>query len=435
MKAQKIMNGLLSLAGFDTEIVHKCVNKTRYYGIAISMLIPALLSGISVFYMVSIYNGSLIAKIIASILAFVMMLLIESIAMRGFKPTDSVANNFLSLGAFTRIGLVAANIFFFSGIIELKIAESEIEKELVVMKQNEIKTLKSQSRDKKVNLTDRTNKEEDKAKALYEDFYEKNVAPAENRYDKSKGVYRDEIDGNAASGKEGIGPIAEAKKVIMVEDSMRLVTVTGEYNRLRSMLDTIAHQKQESIKQINADLEEDISSLKSSFSTGIFARKEALDNVKQKNAAVWWQGFFLSMLLVFMDMIGLVSKFTLKKTDEYYLILDTIEGNNLQHVNQSIADELTVKKLQDKKENEKQLQDLHLALYKDEIEFNKNIAELESESKVGELQQDVTTVLKYGEELEKSISTIKYKDKGLEKTIRSVIDTIADNQLKEFISK
>lgn len=373
-------------------------------------------------------------KLVGATVALISMLLVESIMMRTFTPTDSVWKNLWSLGSITRVGLLFTIVMFFSGILEIQTARVEIEEELEIMLQEDLDNARNEHKVRFEKHRSQATEAQNRALELAEQYRIHSVVPAERANLKSKQKYIDEIDGKAASGKRHHGPIATIKKRIWDQDSMTLATKNAEYKRLLSVADSV----QSKCKSGEEDMENDFlthsKNIKDNFGKGIYKRKAALGRLKGRESAIWWQSVYLMSVLVFMDMIGMVAKYTLTRKDEYY----TLKSQEEIYNRKARVDEMDQAYQLEKQERlnlyNKDLNAIQLLIKKENAEFSIACSEIERSVAREVLLDELKVVSEYTGALDNMVANIKMDDREVESMTKRIVLSIADQHCQSFIN-
>ena len=280
----------------------------KYVGIGATIFFTGIFAAIACGYALSTVFDSLWLVIPIAIFWGLMIFNLDRFIVSTMKKKGSFGRDFLS--ASPRLVLAVLIAVVIAKPLELKIFESEIESELVLMEQENYKE------------QDRLVKERYVADM---DSLKGEIAMLQGAIS-SKQKERDyliqeanmEADGTGGSQRRNLGPIYRAKKAA-ADDKQRELEALSALN-----LGMIA-QKQDQIQKLETAMSSEMSALDRIDLTGFAARVEALDRAGQKSSAIYIASIFIMLLFIAVETAPVVTKLILERSP-YDFALDKHEA-------------------------------------------------------------------------------------------------------------
>lgn len=222
--------------------------------------------------------------------------------------------------AIPRLILAILLAFVISKPLELKMFESEINGELILMEQA---LFKKQEDTIKARYVPSINILNEEITSLKDEVTEKEQVRNELRI-----IAQQEADGTGGSMQRNLGPIYKVKK----QDADR---ADNELLSLRAQNDSLVADKQRDIEMLQMAYSQEIAGLNREKYDGLAARIDALGNLTQKSKPIYWANLFIIFLFIAIETAPVFVKLIGAK-GPYDDLLDTHEhGFDMYRVEQT----------------------------------------------------------------------------------------------------
>lgn len=275
----------------------------KFVGIGGTIFFTGVFAAIAMAYALSTVFESLWLVIPIAVLWGFMIFNLDRFIVSTMKKKESFGRDFTS--ALPRLVLAVLIAVVIAKPLELKIFQSEIDSELVLMEQENYR------------------QQDDLVKGRYLsdiDSLKGEVAlliSAINNKQKERNLLLDEAnmeaDGTGGSGRRNLGPIYRAKKAAADQ-------VQSELESLTALNTTLISQKQSQINQIESAKDTELKSLDRVDLNGFAARIEALERVGQKSKAVYIASIFVMLLFIAVETAPVVTKLILERSPYDYAL-------------------------------------------------------------------------------------------------------------------
>ncbi len=195
--------------------------------------------------------------------------------------------------AIPRLTLAVLIAFVISKPLELKLFESEIDAELVLMEQ-EVRKLQENA------VNSRFDYQIDTLKSEISQL-EFQIERSRNIRDKRSAIAIAEADGTGGSMKRNLGPIYQAK---LNEAQL----AQSELDQLQAEITPIIDQKRKDIAKVEKIKMEKLAELKAANLHGIAAQIDALGRLSSKSSTIWWTSLFITLLFIAIETAPIFTK-------------------------------------------------------------------------------------------------------------------------------
>jgi uncharacterized small protein (DUF1192 family) len=290
------MNGLTSFflfcAGADQSILKRTptdVNKYASIGATVFFtgIFAAIAGGFALF---SVFKSVAIA-ILFGVVWGLMIFNLDRYIVMSIKKKD---NKWQEFGmAFPRLILAVLIAFVIAKPLELKLFESEIRSELVLMEQQRYQ-------EQEETLRGRFSPEIAKMQAEIQGLNAQIEAKTLKR-DELNQLAIQEADGTGGSGQKNLGPIYKAKK--KDADSAQ-----QEMDKTIAMLNPEIESKRAQIKELEGLMNTNMTEMEKVRLDGFAARLDALGNLASKSSTIFWASIFITLLFIAIETAPLFVK-------------------------------------------------------------------------------------------------------------------------------
>lgn len=290
------MSGITSFflfcAGADKSILKRTptdVNKYASIGATVFFtgIFAAIAGGFALF---SVFKSVFVAMLFGVVWGLMIFNLDRYIVM-SIKKKE---NRWQELGmALPRLVLAILIAFVIAKPLELKLFETEINSELVLMEQERYKEQEN-------TLRARFSPEITKMQADIDDLNLQIEAKREKRNELNLLAIQ-EADGTGGSGQKNLGPIYKAKK----KDAD---LAQAELQNTIELLGPEIEAKRMQIKEIEASMSNDLGSMDKVKLDGFAARMDALGNLSSKSSTILWASLFITLLFIAIETAPLFVK-------------------------------------------------------------------------------------------------------------------------------
>lgn len=269
-------------SGSSIEILKRCPSEAnKYIGIGATIFFTGLLAAISAAYALNTVFDNLAVSIIFGLVWGAMIFNLDRYIVSSMKKTNNRWKEFLM--AVPRLILAILIAVVISKPLELKVFESEIEAELILMEQ---KVFKEQE-DLVANRFDPVKMGlEQQINALKQE-----IATKSNQRDELVAIARQEADGTGGSMRRNLGPIYRAKKADADKADQELQALTTKNQAL-------INQYYQELARTDSLVAMEISAMGRRRLSGMAARIDALNNLTKKSDAIYWANLFIILLFI-----------------------------------------------------------------------------------------------------------------------------------------
>ncbi len=278
----KIKQFFWMCSGADVAILKRCPSDTnKYIGIGATIFFTGLLAAISASYaLYTVFHSAGIA-VLFGIVWGAMIFNLDRYIVSSMKKNKSPWKEFLV--ALPRIILALLIAVVISKPLELKIFESEIKAELILMEQRVFKEQDSLIQIRYQSKIDQLNLE---------------IPPLKNEIS-NIAAHRDalaitaqqEADGTGGSMQRNLGPIYKVKKADADKAENELIVLTTKNQ-------AIIDQKLKEIAGIKNTIATEKVNMGRERLDGMAARIDALSNLTKKSEAILWANWFIILLFI-----------------------------------------------------------------------------------------------------------------------------------------
>jgi uncharacterized protein DUF4407 len=294
----------LFCSGIDQSLLEKCPSDTnKYIGIGATVFFTGILAFFSSAYALFTVFDSYFASVIFGLVWGLMIFNLDRYIVSSMKSKGSVWKDFGV--AFPRLLMAVLLALVISKPLELKIFEKEINAELIVMEQEKYK-----EQEDKVAMRYQPSIEaiQEEVKVLKEEIEIK--TKARNDLDL---MAIQEADGTGGSGNKNLGPIYRAKKEKADAAQLELD------NLLATHIPLIA-EKENAVKEMQTQIQAEITALERGAFGGIAARMDALDRLTQNSEAIWLANLFIMLLFISIETAPIFVKLISSRSPYDYLL-------------------------------------------------------------------------------------------------------------------
>jgi hypothetical protein len=269
-------------SGASLELLRKCpTENNKYIGIGATVLFTGIFAALAAGYaLFTVFDNWLPAAIFGLIWG-AMIFNLDRYIVSSMKKEGNIWREIRT--AIPRIMLAVLLAFVISKPLELKMFESEINGELILMEQALFK------------------KQEDTIKARFnpgiqllnneiEQLKSETVAKEQSR-DQLREIAQQEADGTGGSMRRNLGPIYKVKKA----DADR---VDQELTKLKASNDSLIAGKIADIEMLRIAYTNEIEGLGREKYDGLAARIDALGNLTKKSQPIYWANLFIIFLFI-----------------------------------------------------------------------------------------------------------------------------------------
>ncbi len=300
-----IQDFFLFCSGANRSLLKKApIEMNKYVGIGATIfftgLLAAIASGYAAYTIFNNYSISFITGVIWGLMIFNLDRLIVSTMIK----KNSASSNFVM--ALPRILLALLIAIVIAKPLELKIFQSEIESELVLMEQERFKTqddlIKSRFISQIDTLTDEIS------------TWKTEIEEKQKVRDDLIAIANAEADGTGGSGNKNIGPIYRVKKDAADKAQEELDFVADKNNKL-------IQNHESTILSIREQINSELTSSKRVGLSGFAARLEGLERAGMKSAAIKMATLFITLLFIAIELAPIITKLMMER-GPYDLLLE-----------------------------------------------------------------------------------------------------------------
>lgn len=290
------MNGLTSFflfcAGADKSILRRTpTDINKYASIGATVFFTGVFASIAGgFALFSVFK-SVIVSVLFGMVWGLMIFNLDRYIVMSIKKKDNPWKEFTM--ALPRLVLAVLIAFVIAKPLELKLFESEINSELVLMEQERFK-------EQEETLRARFSPEIAKIKDDIQGLNSQIEAKREKRNELNQMAIQ-EADGTGGSGLKNLGPIYKAKK----RDAD---LAQQELDNTETLLNPEIEAKRLQIKEIEASMNTNLTGMDKVRLDGFAARLDALGNLSSKSSTILWASIFITLLFIAIETAPLFVK-------------------------------------------------------------------------------------------------------------------------------
>ena len=327
------MNGLTSFflfcAGADKSILKRSptdVNKYASIGATVFFtgVFAAIAGGFALF---SVFKSVTVA-ILFGVLWGLMIFNLDRYIVMSIKKKD---NRWQEFGmAMPRLILAVLIAFVIAKPLELKLFESEINSELVLMEQERFKEQEETLRTRFTPEITRTQTEIDALNAQIE--------AKRTKRDELNQIAIQEADGTGGSGQRNLGPIYRAKK----RDAD---LAQAELDKTLALLSTEIEGKRNQIQDMENQMAGDLVTMEKVKLDGFAAQMDALGRLADKSTTILWASIFITLLFIAIETAPLFVKLVSERSpydyrlDQHETLAANIHSSYVTKLNASTINE------------------------------------------------------------------------------------------------
>ena len=301
---QKVKQFLLFCAGVDRDLLTKApTDESKYMGIGATVLFTGLLAFCSGGYALYTVFDNVFLALLFGVVWGLMIFNLDRYIVLSMKSNGSWFKDFMV--AFPRLVLAIFLALVISKPLELKVFEKEIEAELVQMEQEVYKKQEDQVRTRyTAQVTDYQNNIQQ---------LKREIAQKTTTRDSLEMMAIQEADGTGGSRVRNLGPIYKTKKAA-AENAQK------ELDNLLATYQPIIQEQEAAVQQINANINNEIASLKRGTYGGLAARMDALDRLASRSEAILWANLFIMLLFIAIETAPIFVKLIASRSPYDYVL-------------------------------------------------------------------------------------------------------------------
>lgn len=300
-------------------LLRKCpTENSKYTGIGATVLFTGIFAALSGGYALYTVFDSYFPAILFGLLWGAMIFNLDRYIVSSIKKEGSPWKEFRT--AIPRIILALLLAFVISKPLEMKMFETEIEGELVLMEQA---LYKLQEDTIKARYAPSVNLLEEEVKVL-----KKEITDKEKTRDTLALIARQEADGTGGSMRRNLGPIYKVKKA----DADR---VDAELSTLKETNEALILEKQNDIEQLLIAYTKEVDGLNREKYDGLAARIDALGILTAKSKPMYWANLFIILLFIAIETAPIFVKLISSKGPYDDLLYVHEHGFDMYSVEQS----------------------------------------------------------------------------------------------------
>ena len=302
-------------SGVDPLVLKRCpTDQQKYLGIGATVFFTGVLAFVSSAYAIWTVFHSVLAAIGFGLIWGLMIFNLDRYIVSSMKSRGSFVRDLMV--ALPRIGLAVLLAIVIAKPLEMKIFESEIEAELVVMEQETFK------------------EQEDRVRARYQpaiSSLEAQVTGLKSEIDSLR-VLRDaavslalqEADGTGGSMRRNLGPIYRAKKA--EADRMQ-----AEFDEVSERNLVLIDDKQGQINDLSESEATALAAMGKTNLTGFAARLNALSRLAERSQAIWLANLFIMFLFIAIECAPIFVKLISYRSPYDYVLHKHEMGFEMSH--------------------------------------------------------------------------------------------------------
>ena len=275
----------------------------KYIGIGATVFFTGILAFMSASYAVYTVFDSYVASIAFGLIWGVMIFNLDRYLVSSMRKSNSKMKDLFS--ATPRILLAILIAVVISKPLEVKLFDTEIQSELVLMEQERYLTQENAA---KARYEVDINTGNEKLEAL-----ELKLKEEKSKVDRLLQSAIVEADGTGGSGNRNMGPIYRMKKA--EADAAQL-----SYNKLNDSLQTLMAAELAVVEDLKSQSKNTLSNLEETALTGLASRLNALGRMSDKNSTIYWASIFIMLLFIAIECSPILVKLITKKGPYDYML-------------------------------------------------------------------------------------------------------------------
>lgn len=286
----------------------------KYIGVGATVFFTGILAFISASYAVFTVFDSYMASIIFGIIWGLMIFNLDRYLVSSMRKSDSKWKDLFS--ATPRILLAILIAVVISKPLEVKLFDTEIQSELVLMEQERFLNQEQVAKARySGDISDRLNRIKS---------FEDKLFLERAKVDELRNNAIAEADGTGGSGQRNMGPIYKMKKA--EADAAEL-----KYNNLKESLNNVMVSDIARVDNLRLQSNETLEGLEQASLTGLASRLNALGRMSDKNITIYWASIFIMFLFIAVECAPILVKIITEKGPYDYML------SNLEHKYKSKA--------------------------------------------------------------------------------------------------
>lgn len=299
-----IQNFFLYCSGAYSTLLHRSPSEVqKYVGVGATVFFTGILAMVSCAYAVFTIFESYIAAIIFGAVWGLMIFNLDRYLVSSMRKSNSGWKDFLS--ATPRIILAVMIAIVISKPLEVKIFETEIRSELVLMEQERYKDQESIAKSR---YRDDIQEVEDRMTLL-----DQKIDSEKARVEALQNAAIAEADGTGGSQKRNMGPIYKLKKA-------EADLATNQFESFRDSVNVLLNSEAEILSQLRGQSDETLASLDETALTGLASRLEGLGRLAGKSNVIYWASIFITLLFIAVECSPIFVKLITKRGPYDYML-------------------------------------------------------------------------------------------------------------------
>lgn len=301
-----ISSFFLTCSGVYKSLLKRSPSETeKYIGIGATVFFTGVLALVSSAYAIYTVFDSYIAAIIFGLVWSLMIFNLDRYLVSSMRKSDSKWKDLFHASPRILLALVIAMVI--SKPLEIKLFDSEIQSELVLIEQERNKEQEAIARSRFQPDIDRLSTKITDAMSL--------IASEKSKVETLQHEAIKEADGTGGSQLRNMGPIYKIKKA--EADKAQLAFV-----KVRDSIQQFIAVDQAALDNINNTANTTISGLNAASLTGIASRINALSRLGEKHPIIWIASLFITFLFMLVECAPILVKLMSKKGPYDYMIQD-----------------------------------------------------------------------------------------------------------------
>lgn len=327
-------------SGADVDTLNRCTKSelNKYSIIGSTVLIPAILSIVTIGYAAWMVSNNLCAVIVACMIWSTIIFIIERAFVANIKP------NMFNWAVLLRLAEAIIISFTISEVVLLGIFRDNINQKL------------SEGLSAKEEIINQKYHEQLNS-------IEKEISQAKSKVDSKEKDFLNEIDGIVTSGfgtgKRGYGPAAKKKE--------------EAFGNEQGYFENYKQEKTGEATNIIANRDKELEMIRKNHANGLLGQMIALSEIASSCIHVFWATWLLRFLFIVLETLPLIIKLTSDKSDsQYYTLLKKNEELQLQIYEDTKEAQMIVAKMQ--REYSLELEQLEIQNKKTQLIINSEIS-------------------------------------------------------------
>ncbi len=293
----QIQSFFIFCSGANSSLLKRTpVEKNKYASIGATIFFTGLFAAIAAGYACYTIFDNVYASVIMGLFWGLLIFNLDRYIVSTMERKDTLLKNLWSASPRILLALLIAIVI--AKPLELKIFESEIESELVLMEQEKYKTQDELTQSRYIGRMD----------SLKSDIelWKNEIAAKTAKRDELIAIANAEADGTGGSMNKNIGPIYKVKKAAADQAQNELNVVESEN------LGLIA-ANQRNLDLLQTEMETNLADLKRVQLSGFAARLEGLERAEQRSNAISVAVLFITLLFIAIELAPILTKLMMPK--------------------------------------------------------------------------------------------------------------------------